>query len=203
VSDTSTITADIRVPVADSTASRGGTRSLLALDPGLTALGYAVWRYPEARPATLDGYGALLTDWGTHWTRPPEHLPERLRELDVVAYDLTLSAEPSLVIVEAPAIEGRYGDRSRRGGERINALAMRRNAQATGAILAGAQRALAALGNGGRVEEVRARTTRGGKKEATATARLAVGSRVPKASAHCWDAIALGLRVLMDHRRKG
>lgn len=162
---------------------------ILAIDPGLGEMGWCVWRAPTVSPPTLQSYGACLVRLGTVRTRPSDALAARLAALGAAVRELIEGYPVRRVVVEAPAIEGRYA--ARRGGERVNARALRYHAQACGAILA------AAWAPGRVVEELRA--DRLAKATRTEVLSRAVPA-LPRSSEHARDAAALGLRVLLAAR---
>lgn len=172
--------------------------TLMALDPGLTATGWALFRLIE-RPSLLQGLAPALLASGA-WTPPggaSRPLETRATWLvEQATRELSLATGPYLVAVEVHAMAQQYArhrgrDRSGRGHMNIEDVA--KNRELCG-WLAGGLCAVARV--------IRVPASARGKAGRSASVydvwpHLAGG----RSNEHQRDAIALGMRVLLDGRR--
>lgn len=136
---------------------------ILTIDPALDGVGLAVFDYDRFRhqtrgPAEFRALRALV--WSdTLSTSASTPLSERLEAIAIRVASLVREWEAELVYVELPAYSGTY-DRGGPSRENLNRLYM-----GIGACLAGASVALSTTG--GRLQEVRAGTSKKSERKAT------------------------------------
>jgi len=110
-----TLTATTTHGIATKVGSKiGSTPTLLAIDPGLDASGWAAYHIPPARTlTTLAGARPLYRHSGTIRTAPGRPDEERLVAIACAVDDLCHTYAPTVVVVEVPATDGSYA-RARR-----------------------------------------------------------------------------------------
>lgn len=116
---------------------------LIALDPGLDATGYAVFRVPLKPPVHANQYRGALLESGTLRSATDADLPHRLARLAVELSVLLAAQAPDVVLIEVPAIAGIYrrqAERARDAGA-FGAAAMTAMHHATGALILAAHQA--------------------------------------------------------------
>ena len=168
---------------------------LLTLDPGLTATGYAIFRFPNPTQVThsWEYFGSLYQASGTYYV-PAGQLAGRLASLAAWTRELAHQYDPLMAFCEKPATARIYWGRKPRdqsGEGALNAADLALHHMARGAILS-------ALGHTCPVEEVTP-----GKFRKSARHQLLphIIKDLRKSSSHQRDAISLALVILTDSRR--
>lgn len=172
------------------------THTLLALDPGLTATGWAVIRWPGGRVADLTTLRPCLLDAGI-W-RPPggasAPIEQRATWLVARATDaLRGTTGPWYAAIEVPPVARQYAryasrDRSGRGHLNLESSALHREIVGW---LAGGLCSVATV--------VRMPAT--GRKQHRAALVRTIWPALARAGEHLTDAIYLAVRLLTDERR--